>query len=191
MWHFTRFLKMTGLWNVSLWSVSLLVGAALGDDPKCLQVGDSIPEFQCLDDQGKMWDSREYAGKHMLVIYFYPSDFAFCCTSQAQRYRDCQRELADQGVKLIGISGDTVLAHGMFKTTCSLNFPLLADVDGSIARKFGVPLRSGGKAMLKRSTEQYTSCPWETSVFPPMCQKSLLKPTLILELDGPLGWSNL
>ncbi len=151
MWHLKRLLTITGLWTISLWSISLLVGAALGDDPKCLKAGDSIPEFQCLDDQGKMWDSREYVGKQMLVIYFYPSDFAFCCTSQAQRYRDCQKELADQGVKLIGISGDTVLAHGMFKTACSLNFPLLADVDGSIARRFGVPLRSGGKAMLKDS----------------------------------------
>ena len=151
MWHFTRLLMTIGLWSVSLWSISLLVGVASGDDPKCLKVGDSIPEFQCLDDQGKMWDSREYVGKQMLVIYFYPSNFAFCCTSQAQRYRDCQRELADQGVKLIGISGDTVEAHGKFKTAYSLNFPLLADVDGSIAGQFGVPLRSGGKAMLKDS----------------------------------------
>ena len=39
-----------------------------------------MPEFQCLDDQGKMWDSREYVGKQTLVIYFYPSDFAFCCS---------------------------------------------------------------------------------------------------------------
>lgn len=146
MWHLTRLFTMTGIC-----SISLLVGTAVGDDPKCLQVGDAIPEFQCLDDQGKMLDSREYVGKHMLVIYFYPSDFAFCCTSQAQRYRDCQRELAEQGVKLIGVSGDTVLAHERFKTACSLNFPLLADVDGNIARKFGVPLRSGGKAMLKDS----------------------------------------
>ena len=152
MWHLTRLLTMTGLWSVSLWSISLLlVGAAFGDDPKCLQVGDSIPEFQCLDDQGKMLDSRECVGKQTLVIFFYPSDFAFCCTSQAQRYRDCQKELADLGVKLIGISGDTVLAHETFKTAYALNFPLLADVDGSIARKFGVPLRSGGKAMLKDS----------------------------------------
>ena len=149
MWHLTRFLTMSGLLSVSLWSISILMAAAFGDDPKCLQVGDSIPEFQCLDDQGKMWDSREYVGKQMLVIFFYPSDFAFCCTSQAQRYRDCQSELADLGVKLIGVSGDTVLAHGKFKTAYSLNFPLLADVDGSIAAKFGVPLRSGGKAMLK------------------------------------------
>ena len=152
MWHLTRFLTRSGLWSGSLWSISLLVGAAIGDDPKCLKVGDSMPEFQCLDDQGKMWDSREYVGKQTLVIYFYPSDFAFCCSSQAQRYRDCQRELADKGVKLVGISGDTVLAHEMFKTTYSLNFPLLADVDGSIAAKFGVPLRSGGKAMLKDSS---------------------------------------
>ena len=183
MWHFTRLLTIRGFWSVSLWSISLLVGAALGDDPKCLQVGDSIPEFQCLDDQGKMWDSREYVGKQMLVIYFYPSDFAFCCTSQAQRYRDCQKELADQDVKLIGISGDTVLAHGMFKTACSLNFPLLADVDGSIAKKFGVPLRSGGKAMLKDSCGKEIVDENGQSVAIPRCVTAA-RWTMIIGKDG-------
>ncbi|MEQ1831079.1 MAG: peroxiredoxin [Pirellula sp.] len=146
MWHLTQLFAVT-----SIWGASLFVGVAVADPPQCLQVGDAIPEFQCLDDQGKMLDSRQYVGKQMLVIYFYPSDFAFCCTRQAQRYRDCQDELDCRGVKLIGISGDTVEAHEKFKSAYLLNFPLLADVDGKIATSFGVPLRSGGKAVLKDS----------------------------------------
>ncbi len=185
MLHFTRWPTMSGLWSVSLWSISLLVAAALGDDPKCLQVGDSIPEFQCLDDQGKMWDSRDYVGKQMLVICFYPSDFAFCCTRQAQRYRDCQDELACKGVKLLGISGDTVQAHEKFKTAYSLNFPLLADVDGGIAGKFGVPLRSGGKAMLKDSRGKEIVDDNGQSVSIPRCVTAA-RWTMIIGKDGRL-----
>ena len=144
MWNAMRLFVMTGLW-----SVSLLCGIALCDDAKGLQVGDKVPDFQILDDQGRMWKSSEYVGKHILVIYFYPSDFSFCCTSKAKRYRDIQPDLVDQGVKLIGISADTVQAHRMFKAACSINFPLLADENGSVAGQFGVPFRAGGKSMVK------------------------------------------
>ncbi len=114
-----------------------------------LEVGDLVPDFKCLDDQGQIWDSRDHVGKKVIVVFFYPSDFAFCCTRQAVRYRDCDRDLKNQGVEVIGISGDIVAAHRMFKQTHRLNYALLADFEGNVARKFGVPLRAGGKAMVK------------------------------------------
>lgn len=131
-----------------LFSGCLLVAAAGGAE-QTLQVGDIAPDIQCLDDQGQIWSSRSLIGKRAMVVYFYPSDFAFCCTRQAVRYRDCQRELAEQGVEVVGISGDAVAAHQMFKTSQRLNFTLLSDRDGGVARQFGVPLRAGGKAMIQ------------------------------------------
>lgn len=122
----------------------LAIGVEIG---WAADVGDVMPEFQCLDDQGKIWDSRDHIGQHPLVIYFYPSDFAFCCTRQARCYREDQKELGKQCAEVIGISGDTVEAHQLFKTTNGLDFTLLSDGDGGVATKFGVPLRAGGKAM--------------------------------------------
>ena len=144
MRHATRLFTITGLIGGFL-----LAGAVSRGEENALQVGDLVPEFKCLDDQGQIWDSRDHVGKKMIVVYFYPSDFAFCCTRQAVRYRDRQRDLANHGVEVIGISGDVVAAHRMFKETHRLNFALLADFEGNVARKFGVPLRAGGKAMVK------------------------------------------
>lgn len=144
MRHSTRLFTITGLL-----SAFLLAGTAGGGDENSLQVGDLVPEFKCLDDQGQIWDSRDHVGKKVVVVYFYPSDFAFCCTRQAVRYRDGQRELAAHGVEVVGVSGDVVAAHRMFKETHRLNFALLADFEGNVARKFGVPMRAGGKAMVK------------------------------------------
>jgi peroxiredoxin Q/BCP len=45
---------------------------------------------------------------------------------------------------VIGVSGDAVANHQLFKKVHSLNFTLLADEDGSVAKKFGVPLKPGG-----------------------------------------------
>lgn len=137
--------RFTLLALVCGWS---LVGPANSAEELVLQIGDPVPEFQCRDDQGEPWTSRDHVGKQLLVVFFYPSDFSFCCTRQAVRYRDRLRDLRDQGVEVIGISGDAVEAHRQFQATHRLNFSLLSDGDGEVARKFGVPLRVGGKAMI-------------------------------------------
>ena len=54
-------------------------------------------------------------------------------------------ELNDNDVVVIGVSGDAVLNHDLFKRTEKLNFTLLADQEGSVAKKFGVPLTKGGE----------------------------------------------
>lgn len=123
-------------------TVSIAVG-------QVLQVGDLAPEIQCLDERGKSFDSRDLIGKQTVVYYFYPSDFAHCSTKQAMRYRDSQREFEIRGAKVIGISGDAVQCHRTFKDTYQLKQTLLADVSGSVAQQFGVPVRNGGKAMVK------------------------------------------
>jgi peroxiredoxin Q/BCP len=43
------------------------------------------------------------------------------------------------------VSGDTVENHQFFKRKEKLNFPLLADVKGEVAAKFGVPATMGDK----------------------------------------------
>jgi len=48
------------------------------------------------------------------------------------------------GVEIVGVSGDAVINLRYFKKANNLNFPLLSDVSGEIAKKFGVPIRKGG-----------------------------------------------
>ena len=53
-------------------------------------------------------------------------------------------KLTDKGVEVVGVSGDSVKNHQVFKNFHKLNFTLLADENGAIAKKFGVPLKPGG-----------------------------------------------
>lgn len=124
------------------------------DEEKTLHVGDAAPEFQCVDDQGDRWDSRDHFGKKVVVLYFYLSDFAFCCTRQAIRYRDCQKEMTERDVEVVGISGDDIRAHRLFKDAHGLKQALLSDSAGNVAQQFGVPLRNGGKAMVKGAKDR-------------------------------------
>ena len=137
-------LRVFGIFG-SCMLVAMTVSAA---DPP-LKVGDVAPAIECLEADGQTWNSQILIGKQMLVVFFYPSDFAFCSTRQATRYQQQLSELDKAGVAVVGVSGDQVRTHSLFKATYQLGFPLLADEQGNVARKFCVPLRSGGKAVVK------------------------------------------
>ena len=58
-------------------------------------------------------------------------------------------KLKDKGVEVVGISGDSAQTQKLYKEHNKLPFTLLADENGAVARKFGVPLRPGGKFEVK------------------------------------------
>jgi peroxiredoxin Q/BCP len=71
------------------------------------------------------------------------------CTAQACGYRDHLDAFNRLNAEVIGVSGDTVKNHEIFKKAHGLNFTLLADTDGKIAELFGVPVTLGEKTVTK------------------------------------------
>jgi len=121
-------------------------GTPAKEDQKELMKGDKAPSFEAIDDQGKTWKSSDHVGKKVIVVYFYPADFTGGCTKQACTYRDDMDRLTGKGILVVGVSGDSAKTHDLFKKHHKLNYTLLADEKGEIAKKFGVPTRPGGKA---------------------------------------------
>ena len=109
-----------------------------------VESGDKSPQFSALDDSGKLWNSDDYVGKKILIVYFYPAAMTGGCTKQACAFRDDKSKLDALDVIVVGVSGDKVENLKYFREAHNLNFPLLADHDGSIASKFGVPIKDGG-----------------------------------------------
>lgn len=109
-----------------------------------LQVGDKAPEFKAQTDDGTVWDVKDYLGKNYIVAYFYPAAMTGGCTKQACSYRDHMDKLLAQGVVVVGISGDKVENLRLFRQAENLNFSLLSDGKGEIAKAFGVPAGEGG-----------------------------------------------
>ncbi|MGH7201756.1 MAG: peroxiredoxin [Planctomycetaceae bacterium] len=126
-----------------------------GEQAVNLAVGDQAPEFQAPDDQGKPWKSSDHVGKKILVVYFYPADMTGGCTAQACAFRDDMKKLEAAGVEVVGVSGDSVKNHQLFKKAENLNFTLLADPEGKVAQAFGVPFRKG-EASIEREIDGET-----------------------------------
>lgn len=120
-------------------------------EEKVLGIGDKAPTFEAKDANGKDWKSSDYIGKKILVVYFYPAAMTGGCTKQACSFRDDKKDLMDLGAEVVGISGDRVSNLKIFKKVHNLNFILLSDNTGTIAKKFGVPMKEGGS--IKRTVD--------------------------------------
>lgn len=78
-----------------------------------------------------------------MILAFYPGDFTTVCTKQFCSYRDERERIENLGMPMLGISPQSVDSHERFIQEKGLNVPLLADVDKSMARAYGV-LGPGG-----------------------------------------------
>jgi len=101
-----------------------------------IEVGKKAPAFTLTADDGKKVKLSDLQGSPV-ILYFYPKDDTPGCTKEACAFRDRKAEMEQLGVKLLGVSPDTVESHGDFRDKYSLNFPLLADPDHAVADKYG------------------------------------------------------
>jgi len=127
-------------------------------------VGDKPPPFTLLDDDGKPWVSSQHFGRKPVVVFFYLGDFVPSCTRQACLYRQKLAQLTALGVEVVGISGDSVENHEWFKSSYRLGYTLLADVEGKVAREFGVPLSGSGMAEFKDTTGKVHTLEHKTTI---------------------------
>jgi peroxiredoxin (alkyl hydroperoxide reductase subunit C) len=95
----------------------------------------------------------DYKGKN-LVLFFYPLDFTFVCPTEIIAFSDRLKEFTDRGVEVLGVSIDSHFSHLAWRNTPrkeggigEVAYPLLADLDKSISRKYGVLLEQPGIAL--------------------------------------------
>src|SRR5260221_14769182 len=89
---------------------------------KQVGIGDNIPAFSLQDQDGNIFNSRDYSGKNILVIYFYPKDESSVCTKEACSFRDNYTDFTKAGVIVIGINQASVETHKKFQSHHHLPF---------------------------------------------------------------------
>ncbi|PIR76552.1 MAG: thioredoxin-dependent thiol peroxidase [Candidatus Magasanikbacteria bacterium CG10_big_fil_rev_8_21_14_0_10_42_10] len=121
-----------------------------------LKKNSPAPPFSLTDQNGDTHSLKDYAGKKVL-LYFYPKDDTPGCTTEACNFRDRLNELKDNGVQVLGVSKDSVASHKKFAEKFQLNFPLLADEDGTVVEAYGVLKEKSmfGKTYLGISRESF------------------------------------
>lgn len=102
-----------------------------------LAIGSNAPRFDAVDQHGQRHRLSDYSGRK-LILYFYPKDMTSGCTREACDFRDAVPALSSGNVAVIGVSPDSAERHAKFAAKESLNFPLLADINHTIANAYGV-----------------------------------------------------
>ena len=103
-------------------------------------VGMKAPHFEGL---------QEYSGK-TLILFFYPMDFGVIAPDELLQIEKQSVELERIGCSVMALSRCCPQSHDLFKSVepaqggvRGINFPLLADIDGEIAEKYGVKTEGG------------------------------------------------
>lgn len=102
-----------------------------------MKVGDKVPEFKGLNEDGKEVSMTDFKGKK-LIIFFYPKDDTPGCTAEACNLRDNYQTLKELGFEILGISADSGKKHGKFINKYKLPFSLIADTEKDIINSFNV-----------------------------------------------------
>ena len=115
-----------------------------------LKVGDKMPTFEVVDQDGMTVKSADFIGNgRKTIIYFYPKDNTFGCTAEACSFRDNYAALTAAGYNVVGVSKDSAKSHTGFRAKYELPFRLLADTSTQMQQDFGA---WGEKIMYGKST---------------------------------------
>jgi peroxiredoxin (alkyl hydroperoxide reductase subunit C) len=85
-----------------------------------------------------------------VLLFFYPLDFTFVCPSEILAFNRALDQFKERNCQVVGVSVDSHFTHLAWKNTPvnaggigNIQFPLVADLDKSIAQNYGVLLPVG------------------------------------------------
>lgn len=120
-----------------VWILLLLLasnGLAMADEVP--SVGSLAPAFSLADQNGQEVSLDSLGGK-WVVLYFYPKNDTPGCTEEACSFRDDLAQLTALGAQIVGVSIAETASNAEFARKYHLPFPLLADTNGEVAKRYG------------------------------------------------------
>ena len=98
--------------------------------------------------QGELTD-KDLRG-HWSVMFFYPADFTFVCPTELEDMADHYSDFKAEGCEVYSVSEDSFYVHKAWadasEKIAKIQFPMLGDPAGVLARQFGVLEENAGQA---------------------------------------------
>lgn len=107
-----------------------------------VKIGQKAPEFNAITTCGEVC-LNDYKGK-WLVLFSHPGDFTPVCTTEMIAFTRAHTYFKELNTELLGLSIDSNASHLAWvydiycKTGIQISFPIIADRNGEIARKYGM-----------------------------------------------------
>lgn len=106
---------------------------------KPLPIGTKAPDFTLRDANNNEVSLSDFRGSSVLLV-FYPLDWSPGCSQQLDLYSHELKEFEKRGVKVLGISVDSIYSHGAWAAVRKIEFPLLSDFNpkGEVAMRYKI-----------------------------------------------------
>ena len=102
-----------------------------------LKIGDQAPQFNLQNQDGENISLDNLKGERF-VLWFYPKASTPGWTVEGQGFRDELNKFIDLGIKIFGVSADSVKRQKNFHTKQQFNFSLLSDESHEMLQSYGV-----------------------------------------------------
>lgn len=107
------------------------------------RIGDTAPDFTAMTTQGEITFSQWAEGK-WAILFSHPADFTPVCSTELTEFARRQADFDKRGVRLIGLSVDSIHAHiawrenlqKLFNT--AIGYPMVADGSMAVSQKYGM-----------------------------------------------------
>ncbi len=107
-----------------------------------LKIGQQAPEINAISTMGNI-NSNDYKGK-WIILFSHPGDFTPVCTTEIIAFAKANTYFENLNTCLIGLSVDSNSSHLAWlydiylKTGIEVPFPIIADLNGNVARSYGM-----------------------------------------------------
>ena len=127
-----------------------------------LQLGDIAPDFEADTTEGQI-KFHDYIDGSWAVMVSHPKDFTPVCTTELGSMAKLKHEFDKRGVKLLGISVDSVEDHQRWKndikdvTGAQVNYPMIGDSSLTVAKLYGlIHPNASGDAKGRTAADNFT-----------------------------------
>ena len=118
-----------------------------------MQINKAVTDFEVevfQNEEIKKVKLSDYKGKWVVLI-FYPGDFTFICPTELEEAAGYYDQFKTLGAEVMGASTDSAWVHKAWHDESAaiskVQFPLIADPNGSLCRQFGVYIEEEGVAL--------------------------------------------
>lgn len=101
-------------------------------------IGEMAPLFSLTDQDGNAFNSKDYLGKNVLILFFYPKDESGICTKEVCSFRDSYAAFTDYNAVVVGINAADKESHKNFRDKNRLPYNLLCDPENKTSAMFGI-----------------------------------------------------
>lgn len=121
-----------------------------------LRIGDTAPDFKAETTEGEI-TFHDYLGDGWGVLFSHPKDFTPVCTTELGAVANISDEFSKRNTKVLALSVDPIGSHNDWKSdieevgATTVNYPLIADEDRSIATTYDMIHPNASDSMTVRS----------------------------------------